>query len=103
MLDAAMNADENRPDKRRARQVEKAVLPNGPARRLRDALYELYLRADAPTLDELAARIADDEDLPGSPKRDTISRIISGRELPADKTRSQSPSRWPTFAVAIRR
>jgi hypothetical protein len=48
-----------------------------------DALHDLCLRADAPALDELAAQIVADDDLPGVPSRDVLSRIISGRELPA--------------------
>lgn len=68
---------------RRPRPIEPVDLPDGPARELRDAIYRLYLEADSPTLDDLAARIAADETLPGAPKRDVIHRIISGREVPA--------------------
>ena len=38
-----------------------------------------------PTLDEIAARIAADEDLVGAPGRDTISRIIGDAGLPASQ------------------
>ncbi|MGK5683754.1 hypothetical protein [Actinoplanes sp. URMC 104] len=92
-----MSADERRQGGRRARQVEKLDLPEGPGRQLRDALYELYLRADGPTLDELVASIAAADDLPGSPGRDTVSRILSGREPPAT---SQDAV---TIAVALAR
>jgi hypothetical protein len=78
-----MSTDESRPSVRRPRQVEFLDLPDGPARELRDTIYRLYLEAGAPTLDDLAARIGADETLPGAPKRDVISRIISGREVPA--------------------
>ena len=72
---------------RRPRQVERVDLPVGPARDLRDAVYELYLRASSPplTLDEVAALIAADEDLPGAPSGDVISGILSGRGLAANQ------------------
>ncbi|MEU8089145.1 hypothetical protein AB0B57_36705, partial [Micromonospora sp. NPDC049101] len=76
-----MSADESRrASVSKHRQIEKVELPPGPARDLRDALYDLYLRAGTHTLDDLAALIAADDDLPGSPGRDPISRIVSGRE-----------------------
>jgi hypothetical protein len=83
MLDGAMSTDENRPQIRRRRRIVRADLPAGPARDLRDVLYDLHLRAGTPTLDAIADRIRDDETLPGVPGRDTISRIISGRDRPA--------------------
>ncbi|MGI5214877.1 tetratricopeptide repeat protein [Plantactinospora sp. CA-290183] len=78
-----MSADETGPPVRRPRQIEFVELSPGPARELRDAVYELYLRADSPTLDDLVNQIAADDDLPGAPKRDVIGRIIGGREVPA--------------------
>jgi hypothetical protein len=78
-----MSVDESRSPRRRLRRIERIDLPDGPARALRDAIYRVNLEAGAPTLDELAARIAEDATLPGAPKRDVINRIISGRELAA--------------------
>ena len=77
-----MSADESRlPTSRRARPVEQKQLPIGPARDLRDAIYRLYAEADRPPLAELAQRIADDDDLPGSPGKDLIGKVISGDGL----------------------
>jgi TPR repeat protein len=74
-----MSADESRPSSsRRPRPVEKKALPEGSARDLRDAVYRLYAEADRPQLAELARQIAGDEDLPGSPGKDLIGKIISG-------------------------
>lgn len=64
------------------RGITRADLPAGPARDLRDAIYDLYLHAAAPTLDELATEIASNDELPGAPGRDTIHRAISGAALP---------------------
>ncbi len=83
MLDGAMTADEPRPPMRRARKLSRAEVPPGPVRELRDAFYDLYLRADSPTLDTLAEQIAADDTLTGAPRRDTVNRIISGRDMPA--------------------
>src|SRR4051794_25348220 len=80
-----MDADESRRAVRRPRRVERVELPAGPARDLRDAIYLLYGQADAPALEELAKTIADDESLPGAPKKDTINRIISGAGLAAQQ------------------
>ncbi|MBB4755186.1 tetratricopeptide repeat protein [Actinoplanes lobatus] len=77
-----MSADESRPlSGRRARPVEKKPLPAGLARDLRDAVYRLYAEADRPQLAELARKIAEDNDLPGSPGKDLIGKIISGDGL----------------------
>jgi hypothetical protein len=87
-----MDADQTRPAVRRARQVQRVDLPAGPARDLRDAVYRLYLEADRPTLEDLAEQIADDEDLPGAPKKDLIGKIVSGKGL---------ASRQDTVSVAV--
>ena len=74
-----MSDDESRPSSsRRPRAVEKKALPAGPVKDLRDAVYRLYAEADRPQLAELAQQIADDNDLPGSPGKDLIGKIISG-------------------------
>jgi TIR domain len=68
---------------RRARQIERVDLPDGPAGELRDLIYDLYLEADSPALDEITALISASDDLPEAPGRDVIRSIISGRRLPA--------------------
>jgi hypothetical protein len=91
-----MSADEFRPQIRRVRPVPKKVLPAGPARDLRDAVYLLYVEADRPQLEALAKQIADDNDLPGAPKKDLIGKVISG-----DGLASQQDT--VTVAVALAR
>ncbi|MFI9255789.1 hypothetical protein [Streptomyces sp. NPDC053069] len=49
---------------------------------LKDLLYEVYLAAGTPSLDEIAADIAKNDRLPGSPSRDTVRRCISDPVLP---------------------
>ncbi|BCJ39791.1 hypothetical protein GCM10010168_93360 [Actinoplanes ianthinogenes] len=68
---------------RRARGLAPVDLPASPMRDLRDALLFLYRRAGAPSLAELSARIRDNDALPGTPSRDTIHRIITGRVMPS--------------------
>ncbi|OIJ63179.1 hypothetical protein WN71_035630 [Streptomyces mangrovisoli] len=52
-------------------------------RELKDLLYEVYLAAAAPSLDEITAGIDDmDDELDGSPRRDTVRRVISDSERP---------------------
>ncbi|MFH8371438.1 hypothetical protein, partial [Streptomyces sp. NPDC018031] len=53
-----------------------------PLRELKDLLYEVYLAAGAPSLDEITKDIAGDDGLPGSPSRDTIRRCIGDSSLP---------------------
>ncbi|GAA2492738.1 tetratricopeptide repeat protein [Winogradskya humida] len=76
-----MDADESRPAIRRGRPVERVVLPAGPARDLAEVLYRLYAEADCPRLDDLVETIAADDSLPGAPKKDLISKILSGEGL----------------------
>ncbi|WP_460347266.1 hypothetical protein [Actinoallomurus acanthiterrae] len=57
-------------------------MPRGPLGDLKALLYELYLEAGAPSLDEIVAWVAADDRLPGAPGRDTINRIIGGAEVP---------------------
>ncbi|MFJ8608115.1 hypothetical protein ACIRH0_13080 [Streptomyces sp. NPDC093675] len=54
-------------------------------RELKSALYESYLAAGAPTLDDIAADIADDGELEGAPSRDTIRRCLSSSDVPAQQ------------------
>jgi TPR repeat protein len=76
-----MSADESRSEVRRGRPVERVPLPVGPLRGLNDAIYRLYAEADCPRLDDLAAVIAADDTLPGSPRKDLIGKIIGGDGL----------------------
>ncbi|MGX4690730.1 hypothetical protein [Streptomyces sp. JNUCC 63] len=51
-------------------------------RELKDLLYEVYLAAAAPSLDEITADIAADDTLAGAPERDTVRRCISDPSPP---------------------
>ncbi|URM96625.1 hypothetical protein LUW76_21085 [Actinomadura madurae] len=66
---------------RRPRPIPRPQVPPGPLRDLKDLLYELYLQAGAPSLDEITALIAADDDLAGAPGRDTVRRIV-GEPVP---------------------
>jgi hypothetical protein len=57
-------------------------VPPGPLRALKHFVYELYLRADKPTLDTMAAWIEADESLAGAPDRTTVGRVIGEPKLP---------------------
>jgi hypothetical protein len=50
-------------------------------RELKDLLYEVYLAAGAPSLDEIAADIAAADALPGAPGRDTVRRCIGAPRI----------------------
>ncbi|MGW2974112.1 SEL1-like repeat protein [Streptomyces mirabilis] len=50
---------------------------------MKTLIYEAYVAAGAPTLDEMATAVADDETLTGSPSRDTINRLIGDSTVPA--------------------
>ena len=69
---------------RRPRVIGRPQVPPGPLAELKDLLYELYLQAGTPTLDQIASWIAEDkhEDLAGAPARDTIARIIGDAGMP---------------------
>ncbi|MFF0341640.1 hypothetical protein [Kribbella sp. NPDC004875] len=96
----AMSRDESRrggPVKR-PRKLERAQVgwPR-PLRELKDLLYEVYLAAAAPSLDEIAADIANignkDRVVTGTPSRDTIHRCISSPNL--------QPSQADVVSVAV--
>ena len=59
------------------------MLP-GPLADLKALLYQLYLQAGTPTLDQIASWIAEDKhgNLAGAPARDTIARIIGDAGMP---------------------
>jgi TPR repeat protein len=87
-----MTADESglRPGSQRS--IKKKVLPPGPALDLRNRIYDLYAAAGCPQAQVLAEQIALDDDLPGAPKRDRITEIISGARL---------ATRQDTVSVAV--
>ena len=70
---------------RRPRVIERPRVPPGPLADLKALIYELYLQAGTPTLDEMAAWVARDDELAGAPERDTINRIIRDTGLPASQ------------------
>jgi hypothetical protein len=73
---SAMSGDAKGGSVRRRRPIERVPVPPGPVADLKKLVYELYLEAGTPSLDELAAWVAEDDELPGAPERDTIHRII---------------------------
>jgi hypothetical protein len=62
---------------RRPRKLLRPELAAGPQQKVRDLLYDLHEKADRPALADLEERVADDDRLDGSPKKDMIHRIIS--------------------------
>ncbi|MEU9737431.1 hypothetical protein [Streptomyces sp. NPDC048002] len=83
--DGAMSGDRGDPSgpKKRPRRLSRAQADWPPALGpLKDLLYEVYLAAGAPNLDEVAGGIAADSELPGSPGRDTVRRVISEPGMP---------------------
>src|SRR4051794_20292522 len=80
-----MSGDNEDRSFRRPRVLARPRVQPGPLRDLKDLLYELYLQAGAPPLDDIAALIRDDDELPGAPQRDTIRRCISSPTLPPNQ------------------
>ena len=70
---------------RRPRAIERPRVPPGPLADLKALIYELYLHAGTPTLDEIAGRVAGDDELAGAPGRDTIKRVIGDAAMPASQ------------------
>ena len=70
---------------RRPRVVRRPVAGPGSLGELKELLYRLYLEAGAPTLEHIAALVADDDDLPGAPEKDTIARCLRSPDLPANQ------------------
>ena len=72
---------------RRPRAIGRPLVPPGPLADLKTLLYELYLAAGTPTLDQVAAWITADEheDLAGAPGRDTIGRVIGDPGMPSSQ------------------
>ncbi|MGW1538370.1 hypothetical protein [Streptomyces aureus] len=78
-----------RPDPKspkRPRPLKQARVGWPPAlRELKELLYQVYLAADTPSLNEIAGDIADDDSLPGAPSRDTVHRVITDGERPGQQ------------------
>jgi hypothetical protein len=70
---------------RRPRVIERPRVLPGPLADLKALIYELYLQAGTPTLDEMTVWVARDDELAGAPERDTIHRIIRDTGLPASQ------------------
>jgi hypothetical protein len=62
---------------RKPRPVQRPRVPPGALRDLKDLLYELYLEAGTPSLDDITAAVAADDELAGAPGRDTVRRILA--------------------------
>ncbi|MEV0095133.1 transcriptional regulator [Streptomyces sp. NPDC050738] len=54
-------------------------------RELKELVYQAYLAAGAPSLDMMAADVAADDTLTAAPSRDTLHRIISSPDIPAQQ------------------
>ncbi|MEU7547115.1 hypothetical protein, partial [Streptomyces sparsogenes] len=79
--------------RKRQRPLKRARVGWPPALcELKGLLYEVYLAAGAPSLDEITGDIAADDDLDGAPSRDTVHRVISDASVP--------PSQADVVAVA---
>ncbi|GAA4638206.1 hypothetical protein GCM10023196_095020 [Actinoallomurus vinaceus] len=77
-----MSGDSKGGPVRRPRMIERPRVSPGPLADLKALVYELYLEAGAPSLDEITVWVAQDDGLPGAPERDTIHRIIRDTGLP---------------------
>ncbi|GAA3226865.1 hypothetical protein ACFO1B_22660 [Dactylosporangium siamense] len=104
-----MSSDERRPARRRPRPITPPWLPPGPLKDLKDLLHSLYLQAEAPTMEQIAAataRLADelaeewrcpvdeiDELIGAAPKKDAVNRILRDDDVP--------PSEQDVVAVAV--
>ena len=82
---SAMSGDGTGSGARRPRVISRPRVPPGPLADLKALIYELYLAAGTPTLDEITAVVAADDELAGAPGRDTIARIIGGPGMPASQ------------------
>ena len=78
----AMSSDEENKPTRRRRAIGRAQVPPGPLADLKALLYELYLKAGTPPLDEITKAVADDDQLLGAPGGDTVARVLGSAEMP---------------------
>ncbi|MEU5599941.1 hypothetical protein [Streptomyces sp. NPDC020298] len=85
--DVRMSRDGGKERSGSTRVIPRPAVPAGPLRELKNLVYEAYLAAGAPTLDEMAAAVSDvdaeDDMVKAAPSRDTIQRIIKTPVLPA--------------------
>ena len=82
----AMSGDGTGSGTRRPRAIRRPRVPPGPLADLKALIYELYLAAETPTLDEITNRVdRSGGDLRGNPQRDTINRIIGHPGMPASQ------------------
>ncbi|WJV47144.1 hypothetical protein [Streptomyces flavofungini] len=88
-----MSGDKRRETTRRPRVIARPPVSAGPLRDLKDLLYKLYLDADAPTMEAVAAAIAEDDGLLGAPSKDTVHRCLVSTEVP--------PNQADVAAVAV--
>jgi hypothetical protein len=91
-----MGSDGSGSGQRRARGIRRTPLSPGPLKDLKDSIFELYVLAGRPTLDEISADVAtlaDELDLPALPRRDTINRVIGDARLP--------PRQHDAVAIAV--
>ena len=84
---SAMSSDKEGPDPvRRPRVIKWPHVPPGRLADLKALIYELYLAAETPTLDEITNLVdRSGGDLAGNPGRDTINRIIGDPGIPASQ------------------
>ncbi|MGC5400702.1 hypothetical protein ACPXCP_33770 [Streptomyces sp. DT20] len=54
-------------------------------RELKELLYEVYLAANAPSLDDIARAVAADDALAGAPSRDTVHRVLTKASVPPNR------------------
>ncbi|MFJ7175466.1 hypothetical protein ACIQXA_03310 [Streptomyces massasporeus] len=76
---------------------------------LKALVYQLYLEAGTPSLDEIARRVAEDDALAGSPLRDTVGRIIRDTDVPPSQadvvavvTVLARLAQWDAHAAVVR-
>ncbi len=86
MLSAMSSDKEDRDPVRRPRVIKRPYVPPGRLADLKALIYELYLAAETPTLDEITNRVdRSGGDLAGNRQRDTINRIIGDPGMPASQ------------------
>jgi hypothetical protein len=86
MLSAMSTDKKDRGPVRRPRAIGRPLVPPGPLADLKALIYELYLAAETPTLDEITDRVDRfGGGLAGNPQRDTINRIIGDPGMPASQ------------------
>ena len=58
------------------RLISRPAVAPGSLRTLKRLIYEAYVAAGAPTLDDMASAVAEDDELRACPSRDTINRLV---------------------------